>query len=197
MVKRKRNKTNGDMPVQMITGRDGKPAFAVMPFEVFTMLLASACEGAKETSNETNRPLHLKRWTQDELEQLLSKNWETETLRPPVINSILTNLGRIYDWNIDDSAVRPSDDEGVAVYDDAKAREEESFPLEIADRMIGGENTIKVFREHRGLTQKQLAKKADTSAAYLSQIETGRRTGSIKLLRRLAGALKVEVEDLI
>ncbi|MCH8184295.1 MAG: helix-turn-helix transcriptional regulator [Proteobacteria bacterium] len=63
--------------------------------------------------------------------------------------------------------------------------------------MIGGENPIKVFREYRGLTQKQLAKKTDTSAAYLSQIETGRRTGSIKLLRRLAGALNVEVEDLI
>lgn len=197
MVKRKRSKTNGDMPVQVIAGRDGKPAFAVVPIEAFMMLLAYACEGVKETSNKTDRPLYLKRWTQDEFEQLLSKNWKTETSRPLVINSILTNLGRIYDWDIDDSAVRPSDDEDISVYDEAKAREEESFPLEIADRMIGGENLIKVFREYRSLTQKQLAKKADTSAAYLSQIETGRRAGSIKLLRRLAGALDVEVEDLI
>lgn len=158
MVKGKRSKTNGDMPVQVIAGRDGKPAFAVVPFEAFSTLLTYARKGAAEDSN-TLGPLKKLEW-----------NW----------NKLAAN-----------------NDEDIAVYDDAKTREEESFPLEIADRMIGGENPTKVFREYRGLTQKQLAKKTGTSAAYLSQIETGRRAGSIKLLRRLAGALDVEVEDLI
>lgn len=158
MVKSKRSKTNGDMPVQIITGRDGKPAFAVVPFEAFSTLLTYARKGANENSDDFG-PLKKLEW-----------NW----------NKLAAN-----------------NDEDVAVYDEAKARKEESFPLEIADRMIGGENPTKVFREYRGLTQKQLAKKTGTSAAYLSQIETGRRTGSIRLLRRLAGALDVEVEDLI
>ena len=77
------------------------------------------------------------------------------------------------------------------------ARDEESFPLEVADRLIAGESPLKVFREYRGLTQSALAKNAGTSAAYLSQIETGRRTGSVKLLRRLADALGVVLDDLV
>ncbi len=84
----------------------------------------------------------------------------------------------------------------VAAFDAAKARNEESFPAEIADQLIAGENPIKVFRKYRGLTQKQLAKQAKTAAAYLSQLETGRRTGSVKLLRRLAGELGVGLDDL-
>ena len=100
-----------------------------------------------------------------------------------------------------DSAAHPSDDndddEDVAAYDAVKARDEESFPFEIADRLIAGENPIKVFRQYRGLTQRELAVKVDTSAAYLSQIETGRRGGSIKMLHRVADALDVGLEDLV
>ena len=194
MVKGKRSKTNGDMRVQIV-GHDGKPAFAIVPFETFMMLFAAyARTGANEKSNETNNPLHLKQWTWDELEQQFAKNWKTEALHAPRFRLLSNDLGQIFDWDIQPLS---EDDEDISVYDEAKAREEESFPLEIADRMIGGDNPIKVFREYRGLTQKQLAKKTSTSAAYLSQIETGRRTGSIKLLRRLASTLGVEVEDLI
>lgn len=85
----------------------------------------------------------------------------------------------------------------VAAYDAAKARAEESFPSGVADRLIAKESPIKVFREHRNLSQSGLAKAAKTSAAYLSQIETGRRTGSVKLLRRLAEALRVGLDDLV
>ena len=38
---------------------------------------------------------------------------------------------------------------------------------------------------------------AKTTAPYLSQIENGRRTGSVGLLRRLADALRVEIDDLV
>jgi DNA-binding XRE family transcriptional regulator len=86
--------------------------------------------------------------------------------------------------------------EDVAAYDAAKARAEESFPASIAERLIAGENPIKVFREYRELTQEQLAEKADTTAPYVSQIETGRRTGSVRLLHRMADALGVSLDDL-
>ena len=89
------------------------------------------------------------------------------------------------------------DAEDIAAYDAAKARNEECFPLEIADRLIGGENPIKVFREHRRLTQAQLAREADTTAPYVSQLETGRRMGSTKLLHRVAEALGVGLDDLV
>ena len=86
---------------------------------------------------------------------------------------------------------------GYSAYDAAKARNEEGFSEDVATRLIAGENPIKVFREYRGWTQKELSETAGTTAPYLSQIETGRRTGSVKLLHRLAGALRVELDDLV
>lgn len=65
-----------------------------------------------------------------------------------------------------------------------------------AGRKTIGEK-IKQFREQQNLTQEQLAETLDISVAHLSYIENSKRTPSIKLLRRLALALKVSVKDLV
>ncbi len=83
------------------------------------------------------------------------------------------------------------------LYDAAKFAGDESFPIEVADRLLAGENSVKVYRDHRGMTQRQLAAAAAINAVYLSQIETGKRTGSAKTLAAIAGALNVNVDDLI
>ena len=88
-------------------------------------------------------------------------------------------------------------DADVRLYDEALARDEERFPLELVDRLIARENPIKVFREYRGMTQRQLARKVGVNAAYLSQIETGRRGGSSKVLRAIANALNVDLDDVV
>ena len=85
----------------------------------------------------------------------------------------------------------------IAAYDDANERDEELFPVEVADRLIAGEHPIKVFRGYRAVTQGRLAELAGTTAGYLSQIETRRRTGSTALLRRIAAALRVTVDDIL
>ena len=87
----------------------------------------------------------------------------------------------------------PTDEE---LYDEAKSGAEESFPIEVADRLLSGENPIKVYRRLRGLTQNQLASAVKIHAVYLSQIETGKRTGSLKTLAAIADALNVAVDDL-
>jgi DNA-binding XRE family transcriptional regulator len=74
--------------------------------------------------------------------------------------------------------------------------EEEVFPGEVAARLIDGENPVKVFREHRRLTQAQLADKVGTNKVYISQIERGERQGSLTLLRKIADALRVDVSDI-
>lgn len=71
--------------------------------------------------------------------------------------------------------------------------EEETLPFEIVKR-LRTENRIKVLREYRGMTQRELAKAAELNPLYLSQIECGRATGGIKSLTRLAEALSVGVE---
>lgn len=83
------------------------------------------------------------------------------------------------------------------LYDQAKSVGGESFPIEVADRLLAGEKAVRVYREHRGMTQKQLARSAGINPLYLSQIERGQRTGSARTLSALATALSVDVDDLI
>ncbi len=82
-------------------------------------------------------------------------------------------------------------------YDRATASNDESFPIEVVDQLLAGQNPISVYRNYRGLTQNALAAAANINAVYLSQIETGKRTGSAKTLAALAKALQMTVDDLI
>jgi DNA-binding XRE family transcriptional regulator len=88
----------------------------------------------------------------------------------------------------------------VAAYDAVMERltagETELVPLEMTKRLLSGENPLRVWREYRGLTVKDVAKKAGIAAAYLSQIETGKREGTLETLRRLAKALSVTLDEL-
>ncbi|PZO84520.1 MAG: XRE family transcriptional regulator [Micavibrio aeruginosavorus] len=61
---------------------------------------------------------------------------------------------------------------------------------------VGNENPIKLIRKHRGLTQDDLASAAGISRPYLTEIETGRKEGSIKSLKSIAKALNVSLERL-
>ena len=89
----------------------------------------------------------------------------------------------------------------IEAYDRAKARlasgEDELIPSGMVDRMLDGENAVQVWREYRGITTKALAAAAGVSALYLSQIEAGKREGSIATMKKLAAALKVTVDDLV
>ncbi|MFG1300718.1 helix-turn-helix transcriptional regulator [Xanthobacter sp. V3C-3] len=77
------------------------------------------------------------------------------------------------------------------------AGEEEFLPATMVGRIIDGENKVRVWREHRGLTGKQLAEAAGTAPATLSQIEKGVRTGSVEMLRKIATALRVDLDDVV
>ena len=75
--------------------------------------------------------------------------------------------------------------------------EEELYPSDLVERLIiGGEQPVKVFREYRGMTQEELARRAGTSKNYISQIENRRRRAGRKLQARLAEALGLDPEDL-
>lgn len=77
------------------------------------------------------------------------------------------------------------------------AGEEEFIPAEYVNRVLDGENRVAVWREFRGLTSKQLADAAGISQAYLSQIEGGKREGSIGTMKRIADALRLGLDDLV
>ena len=74
---------------------------------------------------------------------------------------------------------------------------EELVPSDIVDRLLAGEDRIRVWREHRGLSIKALAEQAGIAQPFLSQIETGRREGTVATLRKIAEALNVTLDDLV
>ena len=77
------------------------------------------------------------------------------------------------------------------------AGEEELVPSEVVDRILSGENLVRVWREHRGLTVAALAEKAGITQPYLSQIETGKREGTLQTMKKIAEALKLGLDDLV
>lgn len=77
------------------------------------------------------------------------------------------------------------------------ARGEESFPLTVVEALLEGVAPVKVYREHRGLRAGELAEKVGISQGYLSEIEAGKKPGSLSVLQRIAKALDVELDDLV
>lgn len=75
--------------------------------------------------------------------------------------------------------------------------EEELIPSEFANRLIDGENPIRVWREYRGLKAGELAGKTGISQAYLSEIETGKKEGRVSTLSAIAGVLGLTIDDLV
>jgi DNA-binding XRE family transcriptional regulator len=85
---------------------------------------------------------------------------------------------------------------------DMRAREAagdaEYVPIEIAERIfVAGEHPVRVWREHRGLSLGVLARTAGIAQSYVSEIEHGRKRGSVRVLAALAKALRVDIEDLL
>lgn len=79
----------------------------------------------------------------------------------------------------------------------AIAAGEETFPVGLVDRLLSGENRVKVWREYRGLTAARLAELAEVTPAAISQIESGKRGLSVDLLKRMAEVLRVDLDDLV
>jgi DNA-binding XRE family transcriptional regulator len=74
--------------------------------------------------------------------------------------------------------------------------DEELIPAEYVNRMSEGESPIRVWRELRGMTARDLAAAAGISTAYLSEIETGKKDGSVATLKAIADVLKLDLDDL-
>jgi len=79
----------------------------------------------------------------------------------------------------------------------AMESDEELIPSDVINAILTGEKPIKVWRKYRGMTQQQLASAAGITKAYLSQIETGKRTGTTDVLTNLAKALGLTLDDIV
>ena len=87
------------------------------------------------------------------------------------------------------------DIEDAAAYDEAVA-DDDGFrvPHAVLMAMHEGQHPVRAWREHRSLTQEALAAAAGISTPFLSQIEGGKRVGSLDTLRAVARSLDVPLD---
>ena len=83
------------------------------------------------------------------------------------------------------------------IMDDIEAGRMEVIPAEFANRIMDGENRVRVWREFRGMSARDLATAAGLSPPYISEIESGKKEGSISAMKRVAEALRVDLDDLV
>lgn len=74
---------------------------------------------------------------------------------------------------------------------------EEVIPAEIANRVIGGENKVRAWRDYRGMSTGELAATVGVSPTRISEIEGGKNEGSVSVLKKIAEALRVDLDDLV
>lgn len=73
---------------------------------------------------------------------------------------------------------------------------EELVPAEVVYALLDGGNPIRVWREHRGLSQDDLAARVGISAAYLSRLELRNYDQTMEVLHTIAAVLTITLDDL-
>ena len=89
------------------------------------------------------------------------------------------------------------DAEDVAIYDARKAELDAGgivLPEAVSAAMLRGDSRLKAIRKWRDMTQLHIESKTDIGQGYLSDLESGRRTGTPETIAKLAKALKVPME---
>jgi|FLOH01.1.fsa_nt_gi DNA-binding Xre family transcriptional regulator len=92
-------------------------------------------------------------------------------------------------------------------YDDvlriAKAKQEiaqgqdELIPLEIMERLMSDESKLKVWREYRKLTPKDLSEKSGVSVSVISKIENNKQSIDLIKMRKFVAVLNLDYDDLL
>ncbi len=93
----------------------------------------------------------------------------------------------------DDEAENAAD---LAIYDARKAELAAGggvLPPAVSAAILRGDSRLKAIRHWRGMTQMQLEFKTGIGQGYLSDLESGRRSGTWETIAKLAQALDVPV----
>ncbi len=75
--------------------------------------------------------------------------------------------------------------------------EDELIPLDIMQRLFSDESSLKVWREYRGLTPKELSDKSGISLSVISKIENKKQEIDLPKIKVLTAVLGLDYDDLI
>lgn len=72
-----------------------------------------------------------------------------------------------------------------------------TYPASMVRVLIEGVNPVKVYREHKGLTQQQLATQIGKSVAMIRKIENGESKASVSTMKAISKALDTDIDSLV
>ena len=83
--------------------------------------------------------------------------------------------------------------------DIVRSKEEKEISVEITElgeKLINSDRPLAVWREYRGMTQKELETASGIAQGYIAQIEKGTKKGGVDTLKKLAEPLNITIDDL-
>lgn len=120
-----------------------------------------------------------------------------QIIRTPSGEELVVLARAEYEALLDRADHEAEDADDIAIYDARKAELAAGgvvLPPEVSAAILRGESRLKAIRNWRDETQLQLNIKTGVGQGYLSDLESGRRTGGPETIAKLARALNVPVE---
>ena len=88
------------------------------------------------------------------------------------------------------------DAEDVAIFDtriaELQVGLDERLPTEVGTLILQGDSLLRAIRKWRGMTQAHVAMQTNLAQSYISDLESGRKTGAPETLRLIAVALQID-----
>jgi DNA-binding XRE family transcriptional regulator len=122
---------------------------------------------------------------------------EPQIIRTPSGEELVVLPRAEYEAFLERADHEAEDADDVAIYDARKAELAAGgvvLPPEVSAAILRGESRLKAIRNWRDETQLHLNFITGISQGYLSDLESGRRTGTLETITKLAQALNVPVE---
>ncbi len=120
-----------------------------------------------------------------------------QTFRTPSGEEMVVLPRAEYEALLARAAEAEEDDADVAMFDERMAALEtgvdETLPPEVGAHVLGGHSAMKAIRLWRGLLQADLARNAQVSQGFISDLESGKKNADADTLDRIATALNVPV----
>jgi len=125
---------------------------------------------------------------------------EPQIIKTPAGEELVVLSRKDYEALLERASGEAEDAADVAIYDARKAKLAaggDVLPPDVSAAILRGESRLKAIRNWRDETQLHLSFKTGIGQGYLSDLESGRRTGTPETIAKLALALNVPVEWLL
>jgi transcriptional regulator with XRE-family HTH domain len=80
---------------------------------------------------------------------------------------------------------------------DIESGAETLLSSEQANQLLNAKTPLAFWRKHRGMTQEALSNSIGVAQGFVSEIETGAKTGDVRTLAAMARVLAISLDDLV